>query len=175
MLLFIPWPILIDFVRKDVRDISISALGIHFVLLLTNPFFFLSVLDSIYLSLFSCSRLQTEQVRISFRDSEPWNRIWLSLFLSTLASALLSSPLPFAPWFYSYVFFYPPAIHLSRLQKSSEGMSVFFFAMEARIMGGETLWRSPKGKGKPCRTINSKSCTQDIFQGAKMESLNLCC
>lgn len=124
MLFFIPWPILIYFVRKEEREYSTAALGnsrpfcppSRHPLFLPSPVFYLFIHP-----LFSRSRLQTERVRSPFRDSKPWNRIWLLLHLSILASAPLSSPLPFAPWYYSDVFFYPTTLHLSCLQKAPKG------------------------------------------------------
>lgn len=145
----------------------------RFVLLLNNLFFFLAS-PGFYLFIFvflltaaDWTGLDLLQGFTALKTGFGWPFISVRSPLLFFLHLSLLHP-GFTP---VYFFFYSAALQLNHLQKISKGMSgVFFFAMEARITGGETLWSSPQGEGRPCRTINSKSCAQDIFQRAKMES-----
>lgn len=143
-----------------------------------HPFFkFFFTIQSFILfihPLFFWFQLQTERIQSSFRDSKPQNRIWLLLHRSTLVSALIFCLSSLHSDFTSmYLFFILLLFWSSMLvPKSSDGMEwVFFFVMQAWIMGGEALWSSPQGKGNPIKQLTQRAVHKTFFKELKWSLL----
>lgn len=72
-----------------------------------------------------------------------------------------------------YLFFILLLFRSSMLvPKSSDGMEwVFFFVMQAWIMGGEALWSSPQGKGNPIKQLTQRAVHKTFFKELKWSLL----
>lgn len=179
VLLCIAWPILICLSKKGEKFTNV-ALGNSqpFCPPCRHPFFsiFFTIQSFILFihPLFFCFQLQTERIQSSFRDSKPRNRIWLLLHRSTLVSALIFCLSSLHSDFTSMYFFFILLLFCSSIlaPKSSDGMEwVFFFVMQAWIMGGEALWSSPQGKGNPIKQLTQRAVHKTFFKELKWSLL----
>lgn len=153
------------FVRKEEKISATSHLEIanRFALFVDIPFFYYPVLYSLY------SFLIFLLPAADWKDSELFQGFEAPTQDLRIAPCLYSYF--FALWFYFCVILHSLALTftLSSKKLGWDGMSLFL------CYGGlDYGWRNPlklsPRQRKPYQTINSMSGTQDIFQGAKMES-----